>query len=102
MIAEVHPFTDGNGRVSRIFMNAEMVSSRHMRIIIPTVFRDDYLLTLRSLSRTGEPSAFVKMLNRAAYFSSRINFFDLDNTQTQLENCDAFKTPDEGQLLGDN
>ena len=99
MIAEVHPFMDGNGRVSRIFMNAEMISSQHMRIIIPTVFRDDYLLSLRRLSRAGEPAAFVKMLNRAAHFSSSIKFFDINDTEAQLENCDAFKLPDEGQII---
>ena len=99
MIAEVHPFMDGNGRVSRIFMNAEMISSKHMRIIIPTVFRDDYLLSLRRLSRAGEPAAFVKMLSRAAYFSSCIKFSDINQIQVQLESCDAFKSPDEGQLI---
>ncbi len=99
MIAEVHPFIDGNGRISRIFMNAEMVSSQHMRIIIPTVYRDDYLLSLRKLSREGDPSAFVKMLNRASSFSSKIRFIELDKTQKQLESCDAFKSPDEGKLI---
>lgn len=99
LIAEIHPFIDGNGRISRIFMNAEMISSQYMRIIIPTVFRDDYLLSLRKLSRQNDPSAFVRMLNRAATFSSGINFKDIDIAQTELEKCDAFKLPDEGRLI---
>ena len=76
-----------------------MVSSEHMRIIIPTVYRDDYLLSLRKLSREGDPTAFVKMLNRASSFSSKIRFINLDKAQVQLESCNAFKSPDEGKLI---
>jgi hypothetical protein len=41
MISEVHPFTDGNGRISRIMGNAELFKSGLSRIIVPTVFRED-------------------------------------------------------------
>ena len=51
MISEVHPFTDGNGRISRIMMNAELVAADQSKIIIPTVFREDYLDALRRLTR---------------------------------------------------
>ncbi len=43
MISEVHPFSDGNGRISRIMMNAELTAAGQSKIIIPTVFRTDYL-----------------------------------------------------------
>ena len=43
---EVHPFNDGNGRISRIMMNAELVAADQSKIIIPTVFREDYLNAL--------------------------------------------------------
>ena len=43
LVVEVHPFVDGNGRVARIMMNAELASTDHWRIIMPTVLRDDYL-----------------------------------------------------------
>ena len=43
MISEVHPFNDGNGRISRIMMNSELVAADQSKIIIPTVFREDYL-----------------------------------------------------------
>ncbi len=36
-VSEVHPFTDGNGRVTRIMMNAELVTAGEVRIVIPTV-----------------------------------------------------------------
>ncbi len=33
MISEVHPFTDGNGRISRIMMNAELVAATSRRLL---------------------------------------------------------------------
>ncbi len=53
LVSEVHPFDDGNGRVARVMMNAELVGGGQSRIIIPTVFRDDYLGGLRQLTRQG-------------------------------------------------
>ena len=43
LIAEVHPFNDGNGRISRLGMNAELEASGLARLIIPTSLRNDYL-----------------------------------------------------------
>lgn len=51
MISEVHPFNDGNGRISRIMMNSELVAADQSKIIIPTVFREDYLNALRTCWR---------------------------------------------------
>lgn len=42
MVSELHPFSDGNGRISRIMMNAELVHADESKIIIPTVFREDF------------------------------------------------------------
>jgi Fic/DOC family len=39
LVAETHPFADGNGGVARIAMNAELVANSQVRIIIPTVLR---------------------------------------------------------------
>jgi len=62
MLAEVHPFNDGNGRISRIVMTRELLGAGLSRIVIPTVFRDDYLDSLRALSRRDDPSIFVRSL----------------------------------------
>jgi fido (protein-threonine AMPylation protein) len=32
LISEVHPFADGNGRIARIMMNAELVAAGEERI----------------------------------------------------------------------
>jgi len=90
LVAEIHPFDDGNGRLARIMMNAELENVNQNRIIIPTVYREDYLMALRHLSRAGEPEAYVRMLDRAQKFSSLINFENYDNALEVLKQCNAF------------
>jgi hypothetical protein len=62
LLADVHPFNDGNGRLSRIMMTKELMAAGLSRIVIPTVYRGDYLDALRALSRRGDPSIFVRSL----------------------------------------
>ncbi len=57
--SEVHPFLDGNGRLARVMMNAELTAKNQTKIIIPTVYRDDYLGALRKLSRNQDPSVYI-------------------------------------------
>jgi len=97
-VAEVHPFSDGNGRIARIMMNAELVQGDMVKIMIPTVYRDDYLLALRALSRQGRAVPLVKMLSHAQRFCSGIDFNDFDRARHLLEVANAFKDPDEARL----
>ena len=55
LVAEVHPFDDGNGRLARAVMNAEYVAGDEQRAVIPTITRMDYLRALRRLSRQDRP-----------------------------------------------
>lgn len=96
--AEIHPFVDGNGRIARIMMNAELANTNECRIIIPTVYREDYLLALRRLSRSRDPEAYIKMLCHAQAFTASINFQKYDTALKQLEKSNAFKEPYEGKL----
>lgn len=98
LISEVHPFLDGNGRIARVMMNAELVNKGMAKIIIPTVYRDDYLGALRRLTRNEDPSAYIKMLQRAHQFSSMIHSDDMDEMQRLLEKSNAFKEHDEARL----
>ena len=56
LISEVHPFVDGNGRVARVMMNAELVAAGEERIIITTVLRGNYVAALKAMSLTAMPS----------------------------------------------
>lgn len=94
MISETHPFLDGNGRIARVMMNAELVKERQTKIIIPTVYRDDYLGALRRLSRKKDPIVYVKMLQRAQEFSATLKANDMNEAEIHLEACNAFKEHD--------
>jgi len=98
MISEVHPFLDGNGRIARVMMNAELVKAKQIKIIIPTVYRDDYLGALRHLSRKKDPIVYVKMLQRAQAFSATIKANDMDDAEIHLEACNAFKEDNKAML----
>lgn len=98
IITEIHPFVDGNGRIARIMLNAELVHAKQCRIIIPTVSREDYLLALRQLSRTSESRGYIKMMLRAQAFTESINFSNYEIAQKQLQISNAFMQPYEGKL----
>lgn len=95
MISEIHPFLDGNGRIARIMMNAELVNAGQSKIIIPTVFREDYLGGLRQLTRRSEPDTYIRMLQRAQLFSASISGIGTEEINTILEQSNAFKEGDQ-------
>lgn len=96
--SEVHPFNDGNGRVSRIMMNAELVKTGRTRIIVPTVFREDYLLSLRCLSRKGDPTVYIRVMEKLQLFSSHIVGDNFEDAFRFLKESDAFEEPETGRL----
>jgi Fic family protein len=98
MISEIHPFLDGNGRIARVMMNAELVKAYQTRIIIPTVYRDDYLGALRKLTRNDEPAVYIRMLQRAQEFSASLVANDMEALESQLTQSNAFKEHDEAKL----
>lgn len=97
-ITEVHPFLDGNGRMARIMMNAELTSERQSKIIIPTVYREDYMLALKRLTGQSDPAPYVKMLQRVYEFSKNIFDDDLKAMQKYLIACNAFREPTEAKM----
>jgi hypothetical protein len=98
LVSEVHPFADGNGRMARVMMNAELIAGGQQRIIIPTVYRDDYLGALRSLSRDSRAQVLPQLLDRAQLFTARIDFHDVGTARRTLEQAGAFREPGEGRL----
>lgn len=99
LIAEVHPFVDGNGRLARVMMNGELIAGGQQRIITPTVYRDDYLGALRALSRNTRAEVLPKMLDYAQLVTSRVDFSDLTAARRDLERAEAFREPSQGRLL---
>ena len=98
LVSEVHPFLDGNGRIARIMMNAELVLGEQSRIIIPTVFREDYLLALRKLSRKKEPDTYIRVMEKLHHFSDNLYGQDFDELNRYLQASNAYEDPEEGKL----
>lgn len=98
MISEIHPFLDGNGRIARVMMNAELAKVNQTKIIIPTVYRDDYLGALRKLTRNADPAVYIRMLQRAQEFSTTIVANDMDAIESKLTQSNAFKEHDQAKL----
>jgi hypothetical protein len=98
VLSEIHPFTDGNGRVSRLLMNQILTQAGLTRIIIPTVFREDYTLSLKALSNNANAEPYVSMLNRAAKFSALLDYSNQARLFKQLEVSNALKPHSEARL----
>lgn len=98
LVTEVHPFIDGNGRVARTLMNAELTHAGLCRIIVPTVLRDDYLLGLRAMSRWDNPDPILKVMIDAQQFVSELPLASYESTTAVLKQCHAFDESDEGRL----
>lgn len=90
LVSEVHPFVDGNGRIARIMMNAELVAAGEERIIIPTVYRNNYLTALKALSQNTQPSPIIRTLDFARKWVAAVPWTDFDTARRSLESCHAF------------
>ena len=100
LIAEVHPFADGNGRTARIMMNAELAAAGEERIIVPTVYRANYLSALKALSQTGRPEPIISMLDHAQRWTAAVDWRSLEATRRELVDCNAFVDPDVAEVEG--
>jgi len=91
LVSEVHPFNDGNGRLARLVMNSELSVVGACRIIIPTLFRDEYLDCLRALSREGNPGPFVSAMERIQAWSAGFKYDELASVIEKMKQCNAFE-----------
>lgn len=91
ILAEVHPFADGNGRTARLVMNAELSVTNTTRIIVPTLFRDEYLDSLRALSRNSDPVPFIAAMQRILRWTASFDYEDLTRTIEIMRSCNAFE-----------
>lgn len=93
VVSEVHPFDDGNGRVARAAMNAELVSARQTRIIIPSVYRDEYLSGLRNLTRQGHADTLIEVLAYAQRWTAAVPWATYSGAELVIRACNGFQRP---------
>jgi hypothetical protein len=98
LVAEVHPFDDGNGRIARIFMNAELFPAREQRILVPNSRRDDCLNALRLLSRQKRPELLSRDLADLQQYASQVNWSSFESAREQLQKDGAFAEPPRGGI----
>jgi hypothetical protein len=100
IVSEVHPFIDGNGRLARLVMNAELSVVNASRIIVPTLFREEYLDCLRVLTRQGKPEPFIAAMQHIQQWTAAFDYTNLDHVISQMKACNAFeKSRRQYQLL---
>lgn len=100
LVSEVHPFDDGNGRLSRLVMNAELSRSGLGRIIIPTLYHPQYVDCARALTRGNDPVGFVRSLAKMAKWTSQFDYSALDALIETLRRTNALEeSPAQFRLL---
>ncbi|MGH8209831.1 MAG: Fic family protein, partial [Steroidobacteraceae bacterium] len=102
VVAEVHPFADGNGRTARLATNLFLTQAGLTRIIVPTVFRDDYITALKAPSVNSLPVPLRRMLVRAARFSRWLDMSSKDSAFSALKKSHALERPEAAKLTFDD
>jgi hypothetical protein len=97
LISEVHPFADGNGRVARIMMNAELVAAGENRIIVPTIYRNNYLMALKALSQNKITAALPRTMDFAQRYTAAVDFAEMERARFYPGTNACFHGPERGR-----
>ena len=101
LVTEVHPFDDGNGRVARLAANAELTAAGQARIVIPTVYRNNYLAGLTAVSnRAGHGEALTAVLAFAQRWTTSVNWSTYESAMDDLETSGSFLDPGVAEASG--
>lgn len=100
VVSEVHPFADGNGRTARIMMNAELEAAGEVRIIIPTVFRLNYLAALKAATHNANYGALAASLAFARRWTARVDFTSRASAEADLQRTHALREAREAEEAG--
>lgn len=100
LVSEVHPFADGNGRVARVMMNAELIAAKEQRIIVPTIYRGNYLSALKAISNRTSPEPLIRMLDFAQRFTLSIDWTNFQRAEAELKAANAFMDSTEAEERG--
>ncbi len=93
LVTECHPFDDGNGRVARLVTNAELSVANEMRLIIPTVYRNNYLVGLSGVSNGANGQSLAAILEFAQRWTAMIDWSSFEVARQMIEGCDGFVDP---------
>lgn len=95
LVAEVHPFADGNGRVARLLLNAELSAAGLCRVVVPLCYRDEYMGALRALSGNSNPTPLWRMIDRAQRWAALMTWTPRDRVLELMAQTNALVTPEQ-------
>jgi hypothetical protein len=94
LVTESHPFDDGNGRLARLIANGALSHAGQVRIVVPTVYRNNYLAGLAGVSnRAGRGETLVSVLSFAQRWTSAVDWTDFTRADETLRSVDAYMDP---------
>lgn len=70
IFVNIHPFTDGNGRVARLLMNLALLQSGYNIVVIPPVVRTDYISALQE-TNNGNNTNFINFISEMVLESQK-------------------------------
>lgn len=85
LVAEAHPFSDGNGRLARV---------------IPTIYRANYLAVLKAISNRADVEPLIRALDFAQRFTHAIGRRNFARAETELREAKAFMDSAEAEEQG--
>jgi hypothetical protein len=101
LITECHPFDDGNGRLARIMSNGVLTAAGQVRVVIPTLYRSNYLAGLAGVSNgNGRGESLVAVLRFAQKWTAAIDWMTFEATDEQLRRLDAYMDPGLAEAAG--
>ncbi len=91
LVSEIHPFTDGNGRLSRLLMNSELSRLGLCRVIIPTLYHPQYVDCAKQLTQQNEPTGYVAAIAKIARWCAQFDYTDVKILTDQLRRTNALE-----------
>jgi hypothetical protein len=101
LITECHPFDDGNGRLARIVSNGVLTAGGQVRVVIPTLYRNNYLAGLAGVSNGhGRGESLIAVLRFAQKWTAAIDWTTFEGTNEHLRRLDAYMDPGLAEASG--
>lgn len=101
LVTECHPFDDGNGRLARIFANGALSAGGQVRIIVPTIYRNNYLPGLSGVSNgNGRGETLVAVLQFAQKWTAAMDWSSFESADKNLRGLGAYLDPALAEAAG--
>jgi hypothetical protein len=98
VVSEVHPFQDGNGRISRLGMNAVLEDAGLTRLILPTSFRNDYITVLEALTINGNAKPYCQFAHKLIELNSRMPLYSFEAAYDYYKKTGALDEPKQSNI----